>query len=504
MRFPMTPMRHHQTAFTGDATNLACSSTHGPAGYPPAPLLSTPPPSQSLKPLQSMDADRELIPGIETEPSSGNPYRTPPQNKKLFASFVRHAFSSSSPIQVEADPMASDGDDDGGPSEAAPRFRVVAEVATSEQNLASTEFITPRANRASYLQETAPKFESSLPAAYTSPSEIGAPANEPVHAWLEEAREPSEADPPPTSEPQPSQVLRSRSNQQDTDHFRAKRQRRKRELDSESFAGPESSDDEDDDQVECAEYERDGGGPFFETFQEQVTLVDSLGEALDLSPELVGPGFEYDSAVGCHVAYKKNYLSLSASLRLPDDDAFLETPVLPSSRPVPSFTFELSAITCTEPALPVPLLQFNASRARSTATNVKPQYVDINQTQHAKRGQRVTIKYNRIQFKHSTGNNPRSTAGAIAHNLRKNVKITEPNQAARVRLVVTVSAGFSDENDRCGGAEKQGSVDTSGENESKVCPQKLVRIGQCKLDFIVFETTPVDKVSFTKISLDSR
>ncbi|KAM0786976.1 hypothetical protein ACM66B_002394 [Microbotryomycetes sp. NB124-2] len=428
------------------------------------PSFKTTPPPQLFDDELQMDKHDDEEPeqqGSEL-PSSADHYCTPPQHRMLFASFLHRACSlSSSPVRSDSHENTSDRHDntstDGNvQSENHTLTETTPQVSFANQDhvehglSSATGFVTPRIRRVSLIQDLfaaqTPRHDTFCPPAGSAPLAMDERSMEQNH--------PAKSDPLPLLQHEHARVLRSRSNEA----VREQPQSKKRKLENKGaptkFHSESSA--ERADKSKKVKHDKHAGVPVFDSFNGGSSVFNAAGKKIDLKFSMAGPNFEFDQDSNCHIAYKKNYLSLSASMRLPFENMFLEPLITHHAPRITAFIFNLSAVTCTNASLPAPLLQFDATRTRSKATEVKSERIDLDSVlddDDSSETRLVGVKFGRIQFKHATGNNPRSAAGAVAHGLNNsdNSRITDATQASRVRLVVTVYAqvgGGSDFDDR--------------------------------------------------------
>ncbi|GAA5911070.1 hypothetical protein JCM5296_002452 [Sporobolomyces johnsonii] len=164
---------------------------------------------------------------------------------------------------------------------------------------------------------------------------------------------------------------------------------------------------------------------FFSAFETKTELLDEKGVSAAFTPELTTPSsFTYDESLSCWLTYRRNFITLSASLALPAslDLAALHT----STNVLPISHFEVGLTSMTFPkGTNVELLQFDATRSLPKAKTLgRQQLVSVSSkpSQSCATPSRRTLQrssssssdsempymttFTRVQYRHSTANHP--------------------------------------------------------------------------------------------------
>ncbi|GAA5955270.1 hypothetical protein JCM21900_003028 [Sporobolomyces salmonicolor] len=162
---------------------------------------------------------------------------------------------------------------------------------------------------------------------------------------------------------------------------------------------------------------------FFSSFEAKTELLDEEGGSVAFTPNLSIPSsFTYDESMSCWLTYRRNFITLSASLALP---ASLEPAALhTSTNASPVSHIEVGITSMTFPkGTNVELLQFDATRSLPKAKTLgRQQLVCISSNQSGGSPSRRTLQrsssssgdsettytttFTRVQYRHSTSNHP--------------------------------------------------------------------------------------------------
>lgn len=139
---------------------------------------------------------------------------------------------------------------------------------------------------------------------------------------------------------------------------------------------------------------RRGQSPnLFASFAASATLVDHEGKTLNLAPKLTPPEIPYSTEEGGFIAYRRNNLTICASIAAHDGPMFV------SSGRTRAKVDRLEAMLTSEAAVggeKVPLIQLDVSRKLKLAKEIEP--ADFEATESG----RVEASYARVQYRVST------------------------------------------------------------------------------------------------------
>ncbi|ORY66656.1 hypothetical protein BCR35DRAFT_308531 [Leucosporidium creatinivorum] len=145
----------------------------------------------------------------------------------------------------------------------------------------------------------------------------------------------------------------------------------------------------------------------FGAFQESCRVFDEKGINFNLQPEISPPAFTYDAKLGAWLGYRRNYLSLSASIVVPAPSSSLYlSPSTTSATKISHFIATTSALTLPT-HLAVPLLQLDTTRKLERATPLQPSRFELPASFiKADKSGKASAPFTRVQFRNSTANHP--------------------------------------------------------------------------------------------------